>query len=110
MTATLRPSPARASLQRHRHERLLPDWLDDALTDAIGPHWYDKNEQQWQRMYKLLCAYVAVHGHANVPIRHTTDEGETLGTWVRNLRSAQAGTAAYNMTPEHAALLEALPG
>jgi len=56
-----------------------------AELSALGMVW-DPHEVGYLIGVDHLRAYAAAQGHANVPDSHVTDDGFTLGTWVRARR------------------------
>ena len=44
------------------------------------------HQQQWDHGLNQLRAYVAIHGNADVPRRHVTEDGFALGMWVQSRR------------------------
>lgn len=45
---------------------------------------------RWEQGYALAMNYAAKHGDLNVPVNYTTEEGEKLGAWILNQRTAYA--------------------
>lgn len=54
--------------------------------DAIGFDWQvtalPQTDAKRRRMLTELAAYRELHGTADVPVNHTTDDDEALGAWV----------------------------
>jgi len=69
---------------RRTGRRTLTDAQIAAL-DALGMVW-DHADQAWQEWIRLLSAYRAEHGTANVPREHVTGDGAALGTWLSQQR------------------------
>lgn len=47
-------------------------------------------DAKWEQGYALAMNYAAKHGDLNVPVNYTTEEGEKLGAWILNQRTAYA--------------------
>ena len=47
----------------------------------------NKHKQSWEKWFLMLNEYTEDYGHANVPIRYETQNGNRLGIWVQNQRS-----------------------
>lgn len=47
-------------------------------------------DTKWEQGYALAMNYAAKHGDLNVPVNYTTEEGEKLGAWILNQRTAYA--------------------
>lgn len=69
----------------------------------IDPNWNPPWRTSWQRAYYQLRAFVAAHGHADVPAAHRTAEGTELGAWLATQRKER-----NQLTPEQVRLLEDL--
>ena len=55
--------------------------------DQLGMTW-SVFDARWEQGYALAMNYAAEHGDLNVPANYTTKEGEKLGTWILNQRTA----------------------
>ena len=92
----------------------LPEvyWLTEgriAQLEAL-PGWeWDQEAADWEDGYAVLEAYVAEHGHPNVPPGYITADGYRLGQWVGRQRETYA-TPGWRLRQDHQDRLEALPG
>ena len=57
--------------------------------DQMGMIW-SVFDAKWEQGYALAMNYAAEHGNLNVPVNYTTEEGEKLGAWILNQRTAYA--------------------
>ena len=57
--------------------------------DQMGMIW-SVFDAKWEQGYTLAMNYAARHGDLNVPVNYTTEEGEKLGAWILNQRTAYA--------------------
>lgn len=57
--------------------------------DQMGMIW-SVFDAKWEQGYALAMNYAARHGDLNVPVNYTTEEGEKLGAWILNQRTAYA--------------------
>ena len=57
--------------------------------DQMGIIW-SVFDAKWEQGYTLAMNYAARHGDLNVPVNYTTEEGEKLGAWILNQRTAYA--------------------
>ena len=55
--------------------------------DQLGMTW-SVFDAKWEQGYALAMSYAAEHGNLNVPVNYTTEEGEKLGAWILNQRTA----------------------
>ena len=55
--------------------------------DQMGMIW-SVFDAKWEQGYALAMNYAAEHGDLNVPVNYTTEEGEKLGAWILNQRTA----------------------
>ena len=55
--------------------------------DQLGMIW-SVFDAKWEQGYALAMNYAAKHGDLNVPVNYTTEEGEKLGAWILNQRTA----------------------
>ena len=55
--------------------------------DQMGMIW-SVSDAKWEQGYALAMNYAAKHGDLNVPVNYTTEEGEKLGAWILNQRTA----------------------
>lgn len=55
--------------------------------DQLGMIW-SVFDAKWEQGYALAMNYAAEHGDLNVPVNYTTEEGEKLGAWILNQRTA----------------------
>ena len=55
--------------------------------DQLGMIW-SIFDAKWEQGYALAMNYAAEHGDLNVPVNYTTEEGEKLGAWILNQRTA----------------------
>lgn len=86
----------KVNAQRVARLEALPGWA-----------WRDRLDEQWERGFTALAEFVAQHGHANVPSRHTYSGSFHLGGWVAaQHRKHRRGELEAGRT----ARLEALPG
>ena len=72
--------------QRKRRNRPLTDGQVKKL-ESIGMMWFVFDEN-WNRMFELAKEYFVEHGNLEVPISYVNADGEKLGAWVRNQRTA----------------------
>ena len=56
--------------------------------ETLGFAW-DPMEALWEAAYQQLVAYKAENDDCNVPRKHKTKDGFSLGTWVANQRQAE---------------------
>jgi len=54
--------------------------------DKLGIVWTNIKDTVWEDYYALAKAYYEQHGHLNVPMNYTTEDGHRLGTWLSNMR------------------------
>jgi len=90
-------------LSKERQDALesIPEWTWTGKHGNIGGV-----SRGWLESYGRLKEYVEREGHANVPSRHKTKDGYSLGAWVNRQRH-QGDT---KLTKEQTDLLEQLPG
>lgn len=69
----------------------------------IDPNWNPPWRTSWQRAYYQLRAFVAEHGHADVPAAHRTANGTELGAWLKTQRQSRG-----KLDPAQIRLLEDL--
>ncbi|WIB65380.1 helicase associated domain-containing protein [Curtobacterium sp. MCBD17_040] len=78
-----------------------------ALSELLGEHWYDRQEQRWRQHFTDLLAFQAEHGHAEVPQRYVSASGLPLGTWTAAQRQL---FRRGELAAERAQLLETVTG
>ncbi|HEY1840169.1 MAG TPA: Helicase associated domain protein, partial [Mycobacterium sp.] len=77
----------------------------DRLDSVSGWVW-GLEDERWEKYFRLLQEYIAVHGNPHVTQTYTTDDGVRLGAWVNAQR------ARYNqkrLEPDRAERLAKLP-
>ena len=74
------------------------------LEELEGWVW-DLREARWEEGFAQLQRYVATEGHARVPAKHRTPNGNKLGSWVNTQR-----TNKEQLSPDRRTYLEALNG
>lgn len=74
-------------------QKQLRNSKDNSLTaeqkerlDMIGMIWENKYEMQWNISYDAACKYYKENGNLNVPTSYKTEDGISLGRWVRKQR------------------------
>lgn len=98
-----------ANQRQRRRDGLLPPGRVAQLEAAPGWEWdvgRGSRRGSWQAAYALLRRYAEREGHARVPKDHV-EAGRRLGQWVRSQRNLHR---AATLSPDHVALLEAIPG
>lgn len=75
-------------LDEVRDCRELFDQLNDTLTTS------------WELMYGYAKAFYEEHGHLDVPKRHKTADGYSLGSWILTQRRVYAGEINGRLTTE----------
>lgn len=55
--------------------------------EMLGIVWCSKFEKQWMDKYDAAKEYFRQHGDLNVPVSYKTENGISLGRWVRRQRS-----------------------
>ena len=60
----------------------LPESVSEGFVRAFETVLVEKTTARWEFWYGLLCVYVEHHGHADVPQRFTTENGDKLGSWI----------------------------
>lgn len=69
--------------QRTNKDKLSCEQI--ARRDALKFDWTithsEKLDQQWRKMFQVLCQYRMEHGHTRVPHK-TIYKGHALGSWV----------------------------
>jgi superfamily II DNA or RNA helicase len=80
------------SLRASKRSGTLPESKVLRL-EEIGFEW-KPYEDLWEKRFKSLCDYKALHGHCNVPTKYK--ENPTLGGWVGTLR----GLKRQNKLPD----------
>ena len=91
--------------QRVRKEQLSSE-RRTRLEDLTGWVW-DTLETRWDERFTQLQQFVATHGHARVPAKHTTPDGSKLGAWVSNRRARKK---EKRLSAEQQERLESLNG
>lgn len=79
-----------------RECRSLFNRLNDALSAS------------WECMYSVAKRYYETHGDLEVEKRYITEEGYSLGTWIRTQRLVYAGKSRGILTDEQAEKLDAI--
>lgn len=75
--------------EAHREGRLSASQIQRLRGSGFS---FSATDAYFARPLRALAAYVAEHGHANVPARHITVDGIHLGGWLcRVRRAARAG-------------------
>ncbi len=75
------------SLSKEQQERL----------EMIGMVWENKYELRWNISYDAACKYYKENGNLNVPTSYKTNDGISLGRWVRKQREKhKSGTLTQN--------------
>jgi len=69
-----------------------------AARDAIVTRIVEHATSSWEEGFAHLEQYVAAHGDARVPDGRKTEDGYTLGQWVRNQRSTRSTMSAERVT------------
>ena len=54
--------------------------------DELGMIWGGRNDLAWEKTYLEAKRYRAQHGNLNVPTRYRTENGHSLGIWLRSQR------------------------
>jgi hypothetical protein len=84
------------------------DFLDSDKRQRLealqGWVWSNKSEARWSIGYDYLKEYVSKHDNALVPLRYKTDDGFSLGSWVRTQRGDE------NLPIDKRGKLEAIKG
>ena len=62
----------------------------------------------WERMYYYAKAYAEENGDLEVPKRHVTEEGYSLGSWIQTQRLVRAGKTFGILTEAQIKLLDAI--
>lgn len=57
-----------------------------ARLDALGLNWSDKKDAAWNAAYTEACKYKQEHGDLKIPARYVTENGFSLGRWIRRQR------------------------
>lgn len=79
-----------------------------AQLDALGMMW-DVLTAQWESNYLAATRYYIEHGDLLVPVDYKTEDGFSLGHWIRNVRRARNGTTgAKKPTEEQIRRLDAI--
>jgi len=91
-------------VQRRRKDKLSGDCVK-SLESLPGWSWRSAIEDQWERGYERLNAYVAVTNNAAIPKSHICEDGFKLGAWVGTQRSNK-----NRLSEQFRSKLEALPG
>ena len=76
-------------LRRSSREE-LPKYLGEeqiAKLEACGMRWGNREKQIWMQGYEAAKKYAAEHGNLDVPSRYVDDEGNHVGTWVRQRKT-----------------------
>ena len=82
----------------------MPVGRKELLESLPGWQWNEK-VAAWESWYRMLCDFVAHHGHTLVPAKYVTEDGQKLGNWVANQRALE------NEIPLDRKLkLESIPG
>jgi superfamily II DNA or RNA helicase len=74
-----------ASRREERRTETLSAKRIDELS-ALGVVWSSSREANYLTGVNHFRSYIAAEGHANVPLKFVTDDGFTLGAWVRSRR------------------------
>lgn len=72
-----------------------------AKLDALQFNWSGKFAADWERSYLAARRYMQEHGNLNIPVAYVTEEGCSLGRWIRRQKSA-------DLSEERRSKLEAL--
>ncbi len=93
-------------LCRRRHEYRVGKLSQERIAklEALGVAWH-AYDFAFERGLEALRAFVAEHGHANVPSNHITSAGFRLGTWLCSRRNDYR---VGKLSQERIAKLEAL--
>lgn len=76
--------------------RRLFEMLNDTLTAS------------WDVMYSYAKAYYEKMGHLNIPYSYKTEEGHSLGAWIRTQRAVRKGLLKGVLSEEQIAKLNAI--
>ena len=66
----------------------------------------DSLTASWELMYYYAKCYAEENGDLEVPKRHVTKEGYSLGAWIQTQRNVRAGKIYGNLTEERIKLLD----
>ena len=47
---------------------------------------WDVEENQWERQFEAVCAYLRENGNLDISSRYKTPEGLRLGQWLQRMR------------------------
>ena len=77
--------------------------------DSIGMIWESKSDFAWRNGFEHAQQYWLKNGHLNVEGTYISEDGYTLGTWIRKIRQQKNGSIKNTMlTNERIAQLEAI--
>src|SRR5436305_1867508 len=68
----------------------VPTSVNEDFAQALRAHLVIQTTESWMFWYGLLEEFVKEHGHCRVPLRHKTDDGYRLGSWVIDQRRARS--------------------
>ncbi|MFI9311628.1 helicase associated domain-containing protein [Streptomyces triculaminicus] len=78
----------------HAQRRLRHDLSTEQIhrLDALGMIWTQPSphEAAWNNGLSAARAFLAEHGHLNVPQKYINRDGFKLGTWINNQRTRRA--------------------
>ena len=94
--------------QAHGNGKLTPD--QTKRLEAIGMYWGNRNDRQWNEVYRAAVRYFEANGNLDVPTSYVSPEGYALGKWVRRQQYARLKPEKSNsvLSEERIRLLDAI--